>query len=312
DLALGRRQALLDVALGEDADQAGEVVGAAGGEDLLLGAEAGRPLVGEREVGLAHGLEEPIDLVRLDRVAQAHLLALLERNEHLHVAPDEDDLEVLVRLAQDDAGGALLHDPGPLGRVDDVVTHLEGHSAVQSNTAPAPPAVAEMPSGRGLARRHGRAAGLLAGYRGDLDVLALEAGLDLADTVSYRGRALEVERLRGRPHLVLEERQLLPQVVEGQLALPRVELRRRALGLRLGLAADHLVDALAHGLGRDAVLLVVGELLRAPALRLGDRRGHRLRHLVGVQVDLTVDVARRPADRLDQRALAPEEAGLVG
>src|SRR5690606_2019490 len=107
---------------------------AAGREDLLLGAEARRPLVREGEVGLADRVHEPADLVGLDRMAQADLLALLQGHQDLHVAPDEDDLEVLVGLAQHDACGALLHDPSALGRIDDVVTHLEGHSGEQSNT----------------------------------------------------------------------------------------------------------------------------------------------------------------------------------
>src|SRR5690606_28162286 len=79
----------------------------------------------------------------------------------------------------------------------------------------------------------GRAPRCLAWYDRDLDVLALKPGLDLADAVAHGCRALEVQGLGGRPHLVLEQGELLPQVVERELALPRVELRRRALGLGL-------------------------------------------------------------------------------
>ena len=39
---------------------------------------------------------------------------------------------------------------------------------------------------------------------------------------------------------------------------------------------------------------------------------HRVGHLVGVHDHLTVDVAGRAADRLDQRRLRAEEALLVG
>ena len=63
---------------------------------------------------------------------------------------------------------------------------------------------------------------------------------------------------------------------------------------------------------RDAVLLVVGDLDRAPAVGLVDRLGHRVGVLVGVHQHLAADVARRAADRLDQRRLAAQEALLVG
>ena len=79
--------------------------------------------------------------------------------------------------------------------------------------------------------------------------------------------------------------------------------------------ADHLEDVgdlLAHRLRVDAVLLVVRELLLAPAHRLGDRVAHRVGHLVGVHDHLAVDVARGAADRLDQRRRRPQEAFLVG
>ena len=72
-------------------------------------------------------------------------------------------------------------------------------------------------------------------------------------------------------------------------------------------------ETLLHDRGRrDAVLLVVGELDRAPAVRLVDGRGDRLRALVRVHHDAAVDVARGAADRLDQRRVAAQEAFLVG
>ena len=73
-------------------------------------------------------------------------------------------------------------------------------------------------------------------------------------------------------------------------------------------AADRLDDRL----GRDAVLGVVGELQLSPAVGLVDGPLHRGGDLVGVEDDLGVDVPGRPADRLDQRGLAPQEALLVG
>ena len=58
--------------------------------------------------------------------------------------------------------------------------------------------------------------------------------------------------------------------------------------------------------------LVVRALDRAAAVGLPDRRPHRRGLLVGVHQHLALDVARRPADRLDQRGLAAQEPLLVG
>src|SRR2546429_63221 len=71
-------------------------------------------------------------------------------------------------------------------------------------------------------------------------------------------------------------------------------------------------DALDDRFGRDAVLLVVCELLLAAAVRLLERALDRLGQLVRVEQHLAVDVPRSAADRLDQRGLAAQEALLVG
>jgi hypothetical protein len=60
------------------------------------------------------------------------------------------------------------------------------------------------------------------------------------------------------------------------------------------------------------VLGVVGELDRAAAVRLAQRRVHRGRPLVGVHDHPAVDVARGAADGLDERGLPAQEALLVG
>src|SRR5690606_3265772 len=140
----------------------------------------------------------------------------------------------------------------------------------------------------------------LARYHRDAHVLTLESRLDLADAVSHRRRLLEVECFGRQPHLVLQQRKLLTQVVERQFALPRRESGDWGIGLGLGLTADDLVDALAHRFGGDAVERVVGELLLTAPVGLLDRPSHGVGDLVGVEVDLAVDVARRPSDRLDQ------------
>ena len=60
------------------------------------------------------------------------------------------------------------------------------------------------------------------------------------------------------------------------------------------------------------MLGVVPLLDLASPLGLADRGLHRVGHGVGVHQDRAVDVARRPADRLDQRRLRAQEAFLVG
>ncbi|KIU01429.1 hypothetical protein QU38_01680, partial [Staphylococcus aureus] len=77
-------------------------------------------------------------------------------------------------------------------------------------------------------------------------------------------------------------------------------------------AVEDVADRLLDALRRDAVGDVVRDLLLAAAIGLGDRALHRAGHLVGVENDLAVDVARGTADGLDQRGLAAQEAFLVG
>jgi hypothetical protein len=65
-------------------------------------------------------------------------------------------------------------------------------------------------------------------------------------------------------------------------------------------------------LRRDAVFEVVGLLLLAAAIGLGDRALHRAGDLVGIEDDAAVDIARGAADGLDQRGLRAQKAFLVG
>ena len=71
-------------------------------------------------------------------------------------------------------------------------------------------------------------------------------------------------------------------------------------------------DAALDRFRRDAVLGVVGQLLLAAAVGLGDGALHRAGDLVGVEDDAAVDVARGAADGLDQRRLGAQKALLVG
>ena len=59
------------------------------------------------------------------------------------------------------------------------------------------------------------------------------------------------------------------------------------------------------------MLGVVGELLLAAAARLGKRTLHRVGHAVGIEDRPAVEVSSGSADRLDERALAAQEALLV-
>ena len=60
------------------------------------------------------------------------------------------------------------------------------------------------------------------------------------------------------------------------------------------------------------VLAVVAVLDAASPLRLVDGRAHARRHVVGVHHDSSLDVPRRPPDRLDQRAVRAQVPFFVG
>ena len=72
------------------------------------------------------------------------------------------------------------------------------------------------------------------------------------------------------------------------------------------------MDLLADRLGLDAVLAIVRHLRLSPAVGLADRARHRLGHDVGVHDHLALDVARRAADRLNQRGPATQIPFFVG
>src|SRR5262249_62045433 len=58
-------------------------------------------------------------------------------------------------------------------------------------------------------------------------------------------------------------------------------------------AVQNIGDAFAHALGRDAVRLIEFLLLVAPAVGLRHRALHRPGHLIGIENQPAVDVARR-------------------
>ena len=60
------------------------------------------------------------------------------------------------------------------------------------------------------------------------------------------------------------------------------------------------------------MLGVVGDLLRAPPIGLVDGGPHGVGHPIRVHEHPSADVARRPADHLDQGAAGAQEPLLVG
>ena len=82
------------------------------------------------------------------------------------------------------------------------------------------------------------------------------------------------------------------------------------------IAVRHVLDDVADvALDRrrgDAVRFVVQPLLLAPPPGLVHRALHRTRDAIGIEDHAPVDVARRAADRLDQRRFGTQEPFLVG
>ena len=97
------------------------------------------------------------------------------------------------------------------------------------------------------------------------------------------------------------------RLVGGLLQLLIIESTRH-----LQKGKNRIAGPLAGRRGRDAVFDVVGVLNGAAPLRFRDRLGHRIGEVVGVEQGLAIDVAGRPADGLDQGALRPQEALLIG
>src|SRR5579872_887290 len=136
---------------------------------------------------------------------------------------------------------------------------------------------------------------------------------ELLDLVAQLRGVLEAQLLGGGEHLLLElDHEALELLARHPLdLLAAAAARRRDVRLLEREELRDVADALDDRLRRDAVLLVVRELLRATAVRLVERTFDRFRQLVGVHDHLAVDVARRAADRLHERGLAAQEALLV-
>src|SRR3954453_5158502 len=131
----------------------------------------------------------------------------------------------------------------------------------------------------------------------------LQLAPQVLDLVAQLGRVLEAQLLGGGEHLLLElDHELLDL---GRLHVDLlVGAPAAALGGHLGVRHQELRDvrdALDDRLGRDAGLLVLGDLDRPATVGLVDRRAHRRGLLVGVHEHGPADVARGAPDGLDQR-----------
>src|SRR5215217_9133791 len=149
------------------------------------------------------------------------------------------------------------------------------------------------------------------------DRIDLDDPAQLHDLVAEERRLLEFQVPRRRFHLRLEvldqTRQLVLRHLGDDAVLRRAGGPVLALFFRDGAdAIGEVLDLLNDTARLDTVLLVVGHLDGATTVGLVDRGLHGPRHVVRVHDDLSVDVAGRPADRLDQRALRPEVPLLVG
>ena len=60
------------------------------------------------------------------------------------------------------------------------------------------------------------------------------------------------------------------------------------------------------------MLRIISLLYRPPPVGFIDRPLHGIGDMVGIHDDLAVDIARRPANRLDQRRIRTQESFLVG
>src|SRR5215470_5352456 len=92
------------------------------------------------------------------------------------------------------------------------------------------------------------------------------------DLIAQRRRLFEVEVGRSRLHLLLKRLQVRVELLLIVEALGAVDRRGRGDVVALVDTRHHFVDGLDDRLRRDAVLVVVGLLNRAPALGLADRR----------------------------------------
>ena len=75
---------------------------------------------------------------------------------------------------------------------------------------------------------------------------------------------------------------------------------------------DDVLDFLGHTARRNTLLQIETDLLFAPPPGFGDGTLHGLRNCISIKDGCAMDMTRRPAHGLDQRALGAQKALLVG
>src|SRR6185437_10177093 len=134
------------------------------------------------------------------------------------------------------------------------------------------------------------------------------------DLVAEAGGALEFEVGGGLAHLRLEILEHGLEVGTDLDLLPAglVLADRDGDVVLLVHRVDDLLDVGADRLRCNAVLEIVGDLLFAAAVGLGQRALHAAGLVIGVEDDAAVDVAGGAADGLDEAGLGAQETFLVG
>src|SRR5437764_9649743 len=139
-------------------------------------------------------------------------------------------------------------------------------------------------------------AGLGSGRRGQRMPVFERVATQGDQPIAQPRRSLELQVARRLLHLPLE---VLDQPLD-LIRRPTGGERRDGLLDRLLLLTLQVIDGFDNGGGRDAMLLVVGDLDRPAPVGLVHRPSHRPGHVVAVEDDVPVDVAGRPANRLNE------------
>src|SRR6266850_1612209 len=165
-------------------------------------------------------------------------------------------------------------------------------------------------------RRAWRPRALVAGSdKGLRAVLQDHQAAQLDDLVSQQGGLFELEIFRRLLHLQLQVLDQAHELVLRELARgdrpPALLVDLFGVGELAQTHAD-VANGLHDGRRLDAVLGVVRQLPVPAPLGLVDRGLHRDGHAIGVHDHAALDVPRGTADDLDEGALRPEVALLVG
>src|ERR1700694_1342047 len=111
------------------------------------------------------------------------------------------------------------------------------------------------------------------GTLGTRELYSENTPFELGELVARLGRLLELEGPGVLAHLLLQRAHFARDLLLAHCLVAGLGLRRGKSGLRLVRvvhAVDQVLDALDHALRRDAVALVVRNLLAPPAVGFGD------------------------------------------